>query len=114
MRELGSGKSRLEIAKELGINFVIAPQQSVDDGIQAVRAMLPKCWFDAEKCTQGLEALRQYRAEYDDRLRTFRTRPLHDWTSHAADAFRYGAITKAPSVYEDVEYEYAGDYAWMS
>lgn len=114
VRELGSGKSRLEIAKELGINFVIAPQQSVDDGIQAVRAMLPKCWFDAEKCTQGLEALRQYRAEYDDRLRTFRTRPLHDWTSHAADAFRYGAITKAPSVYEDVEYEYAGDYAWMS
>ena len=96
VRELGSGKSRLEIAQSLGIDFVIAPQQGVDDGIQAVRAMLPKCWFDATKCKQGIEALRQYRADYDDRLRTFRTRPLHDWTSHAADAFRYGAITAAP------------------
>ena len=96
VRELGSGKSRLEIARDLGIRFEIAPQQGVDDGIQAVRAILPKCWFDKQKCSPGIEAMRQYRAEYDDRLRALRTRPLHDWSSHAADAFRYGAITKGP------------------
>lgn len=105
VRELGSGKSRLEIAQSLGIGFDIAPQQSVDDGIQAVRAMIPRCWFDSAKCKQGLESLRQYRAEYDDRLRTFRSRPLHDWSSHAADAFRYGAVSPAPSVYVDDYYE---------
>ena len=110
VRELGSGKSRLEIARSLGITFDIAPQQSVDDGIQAVRALLPKCWFDANTCRQGLEALRQYRAEYDDKLRTFRARPLHDWSSHAADAFRYGAITSPHNQTVDLP---KMDYAWV-
>lgn len=96
VRELGSGKSRREIARSLGIDFAVAPKQSVEDGISAVRAMLPRCWFDKTKCKQGLEALRQYRSDYDDRLRVFRPRPLHDWTSHSADAFRYGAVAKQP------------------
>ena len=98
VRELGSGKSRYEVARELGIKFDIAPKQSVADGINAVRALLPRCWFDAKKTARGLDALRQYRTSYDERLRTFRNTPLHDWTSHAADAFRYGAIT-APVVH---------------
>lgn len=96
VRELGSGKSRLEIARNLGIEFTVAPRQGVDDGIQAVRAILPRCWFDKEKCKQGIEALRQYRSEYDEKLRVYRQKPLHDWCSHAADAFRYGAITSPP------------------
>jgi hypothetical protein len=49
---------------------------------------MPKCWFDAEKCARGIDALELYRAEYDDKLQALRPRPLHDWTSHAADAFR--------------------------
>jgi hypothetical protein len=65
----------------------------VEDGINAVRVMLPKCWFDAAKCARGIDAMKLYRAEYDDRLQTLKPRPVHDWTSHAADAFRYLAMT---------------------
>ena len=59
----------------------------------AVRVFLPKCWFDAEKCARGIDALKLYRAEYDDKLQALRPRPVHDWTSHAADSFRYLALT---------------------
>jgi len=87
-RELGSGKSRIEIARELGIKFEVAPKLRIEDGIEAVRALLPKCYFDRVKCERGVSALKQYRKEWDDKLRVFKDRPLHDWTSHAADGFR--------------------------
>ncbi|HEY8442455.1 MAG TPA: hypothetical protein VIK79_13555 [Xanthobacteraceae bacterium] len=51
------------------------------------------CWFDAKKCARGIDALKLYRAEYDDKLQALRPRPVHDWTSHAADSFRYLAFT---------------------
>ena len=92
VRELGSGRSRLEIAEGLGIRFDVAPNLPVDDGINAVRLLVPRCWFDVERCRAGLEKLRLYRKAYDEKLRTFRDRPVHDYTSHAADAFRYGAV----------------------
>jgi phage terminase large subunit len=92
VRELGSGKSRVEMLQEAGIHPRVLPAMPVDDGIQAARALLPRCWFDGERCARGLEALRQYRCAYDDRLKAFRARPLHDWTSHAADGFRYLAM----------------------
>lgn len=90
VRELGTGRSRIEVAADLGLRFETAPRLPVDDGINAVRTVLPRCWFDAERCKQGLEALRQYRKDFDDRLKAFRDKPRHDWTSHAADAFRTG------------------------
>ena len=93
VRELGTGKSRKETAAGLGIRFGVAPKLPVDEGIDAVRALIPRCWFDEQKCERGIEALRQYRKGWDDRLKVFRDRPLHDWASHAADAFRYGALT---------------------
>ena len=92
VRELGSGKSRVETLQGLGINPRVLPAMPVDDGIQAVRALLPRCRFDAGRCGRGLDALRQYRRGYDERLKAFRGRPLHDWTSHGADAFRYLAM----------------------
>jgi len=93
VRELGSGKSRLETLGALGVtNIEIAPQISLDDGIQATRLSLPNTWFDEAKCGRGLEALRQYRQDWDEKGKTWRSRPLHDWTSHSADAFRYLAI----------------------
>jgi phage terminase large subunit len=93
VRELGTGKTRLETLASLGINnVVIAPQMSLDDGIQATRLTLPMTWFDEKKCGRGLEALRQYRMDWDEKGKTWRSRPLHDWTSHAADAFRYLSI----------------------
>lgn len=92
VRELGSGRARIDTAADLGIRFEIAPNLSVDDGIHAVRMMLPRCWFDAEKCRPGLDALRQYRKDWDERLKVFRSKPLHNWCSHPSDAFRYGAV----------------------
>lgn len=96
VKELGSGRSRVETLRSLGIVPRVLPNQSVDDGINAVRTVLPTCWFDEERCSRGLEALRQYRREYDDKLKAFKNRPLHDWTSHAADAFRYLAMGLRP------------------
>tara|TARA_R110000803_G_C11985015_1_gene321196 strand:- start:2731 stop:3996 length:1266 start_codon:yes stop_codon:yes gene_type:complete len=93
VRELGTGKSRLETLRELGIHVKVAPKLSVEDGINAVRRILSRCWFDKENCAEGLRALRQYRVEYDDTRKTFRKSPLHDWTSHSADAFRYLAVS---------------------
>lgn len=93
-KELGTGKSRLEVLEGLGMrDITIAPQHRVEDGINAVRVMLPRCWFDAEKCARGIDALKLYRAEYDDKLQALKPRPVHDWTSHCADAMRYLAMT---------------------
>ena len=58
---------------------------------------LRNIWFDAEKCERGIDALRQYRREYDEKGMTWRSRPLHDWTSHCADAMRYLAIGYRPT-----------------
>lgn len=95
VKELGTGKSRLEVLDNLGVrNIEIAPRLGVEDGIQAARTLIHKCWFDAEKCERGVEALLQYRRQFDEKLKTWKGRPLHDWTSHGADAFRYLAIGK--------------------
>jgi hypothetical protein len=88
------GKSIQEMAwKALGTgNVRIVSDLSVQDGIQAARSMLKTSWFDAEKTYQGVESLKQYQREYDEDKRAFREKPRHDWTSHAADAFRMLAI----------------------
>ena len=97
VKELGTGKSRLETLDNLGIRPVeIAPKLNVDDGIQAVRSMLDRCWFDEKKCNRGIEALRQYQRDFDEKGRTWRGRPRHDWTSHGADAMRYLAVGYRP------------------
>lgn len=93
VRELGTGKSRYEIAQSLGIKpLTIARSLPVDDGINAVRALIPRCWFDKKKCENGIEALRNYRKEYNEKQKEYKLKPLHDWTSHGADAFRYFAV----------------------
>ena len=91
-RELGTGKSRLEVSQELGIDFEVAPKLEVEHGIESVRNALPYCYFDREKCKLGLDALRQYRKQWDDKNQVFKNKPLHDWCSHASDAFRYGCV----------------------
>lgn len=90
VRELGTGKSRLETAAALGVKFDVAPSLPPADGINAVRLKLPRMWFDAEKCKGGVRALRAYRKVWRSKEETYSDRPLHDWTSHAADALRYG------------------------
>lgn len=92
VRELTTGKSRREVLQSLGIDTRICPNVPIMDGIQAVRMLLPTCWFDKTKCKDGIEALRMYRREWDDKRQEFRLNALHDWTSHYADAFRYFAV----------------------
>ena len=92
VRELGSGRSRLEIAASLGLRWTIVPQVGLQSGIDAVRSLLPRVWFDAEGCKDGIEALRLYRTEYDEDRRVYSNRPLHDWTSDYADSVRVFAV----------------------
>jgi phage terminase large subunit len=94
VRELGSGRSRLEIAQSLGIRFDIAPKLSLEDGIAAARNLLLKCYFDKDKCADGINCLRHYRWDWNQRLDMAKPSPLHDWASHGADAFRYLAVAE--------------------
>jgi hypothetical protein len=101
VREQGSwdsdtlkAKQRIEVmAEQFGASHVkVVKAHSIQDGISAVRQILHRCWFDEARCSAGLEALRQYQSEWDDKKKKFRDEPLHDWTSHPADAFRYLAM----------------------
>jgi hypothetical protein len=113
VRELGTGKSRRETAYDLGLNFRVCPKLPIEDGIHAAQLLLQRCYFDAEKTKKGLEALRQYHRAYDEKKRNFRPSPVHDWSSHAADAFRYLAVgvreirdhQRAPQKYADSNYD---------
>lgn len=91
VREFTSGQARIETAAKLGVKFTVTQKHIVDDGIEAVRNILPKCWFDSKKCEQLLEGLRSYRKEFDSKKQLFTRMPVHDWASHPADAFRYFA-----------------------
>ncbi len=92
VRELGTGRTRVETLTALGRKPRVIPDHKLMDGINAVRETLPHCWFDEHKTEFGLDALRQYRSEYDDKALVFDDKPKHDWTSHSADAFRYLAM----------------------
>jgi len=98
VRELSSGRSRWEVAQGLGITFKIVPRIAkwaggeLEEGIHAARMLLPKCWFDQKRVATGLDALQHYRRDFNARLGEFKATPIHDWSSHAADAFRYLAI----------------------
>lgn len=95
-RELGTGVTRIETLEKLGLrDMVVVPQAEIADGINAVRLMLSRCWFDADRCAKGIEALKQYRREWDGKRQVWRERPRHDWASHGADSFRYGAMARA-------------------
>jgi hypothetical protein len=87
-----AGKSVQQQFLEGGFASKIVPGLSLQDGIQAVRKTLPKCYFDRENCADGINALSLYRREFDEDRKVFRDKPLHDWTSHAADSFRMLAV----------------------
>lgn len=94
VRELGSGKSRKEIAAGLGLKFEepVDPAPSFEDGISAARMLIGQCWFDEQRCAKGIECLRQYRKSFNTRLDEFTGTPVHNWASHGADAFRTLAV----------------------
>ena len=88
------GKSIIEqLSAIIGLgNMRIAPNLSLQDGIQASRVLLKRCWFDAEKTEFGVKCLREYQREYDDERKMLKDKPKHDFTSHGADAFRMLAV----------------------
>lgn len=93
VREFSSGKSRRELAAAHGFHFeepIVGT--SFTDGIDAARSVLRKCWFDEAKCVVGIEALRQYRKQWNQRLNEFTGTPVHNVFSHGADAFRGLAV----------------------
>jgi hypothetical protein len=93
VKELGTGMTRLEKARQLGIKFTVAPNISIVDGIESVRSMLGKVWIDEQKCINLIRALENYRQEFDAKKRIYKQNPLHDWSSHWADGVRYMAVS---------------------
>lgn len=92
VRDLSTGRTRVETLIGLKRKPVLVPDHKLMDGINAVRVSFPRMRFDAERCRLGLDALRQYKTDYDDKKKVFKDTPRHDWTSHAADAARYMAV----------------------
>lgn len=104
---LGSIKSTFN---SLGFWGDVLPNESIEEGIQAARNLLPRCWFDGDKCRRGIECLRQYKRKWDDKLKAFHAEPLHDWASHGADAFRYLAkgLKEPEGKFEPIDYGKSG------
>lgn len=100
VRELGSGLSRLEVARSLGIKFRIAPRQGLEDGIHAVRLTIPRMWFD-KKVDKALERLSMYRRELNAATGEYRTTPVHDASSHCADSMRYLCLSIREQAYDN-------------
>lgn len=118
VREMASGRSRIEVARSLGITFRIAPQVSLEDGIHAARMLLPRCYFDGRRCDAGLEALGSYKRDWNTRISEFKATPVHDWAEHGASAFRYLAVA-LQQPYEArgrqrVQLQAEGPQGWMS
>jgi hypothetical protein len=113
VHEFSTGTTRIQAAAQLGLKFRTVPKHMVEDGIEATRNMLPRCWFNSEKCERGISSLREYCKEYNEDLKVFKSTPLHNWASHGADAFRIGAWgtrtlrkNKARKNREDKSYDY--------
>jgi len=106
-KSLQTGRSTVEqfLSEEFPVR--VAPKLGIQHGIDAARLVLPYCWFDKEFTRDGYEALRAYRRAYDEKRKSFGTKPMHDWASHGSDAFRIMAlvckdrIIKAPKKSED-------------
>jgi len=93
VKEFGSGMTRIEKAKQLGIKFTVAPNISIMDGIESVRSAFSKIWIDEERCATLIRSLENYRQEYDSKRQVYKDVPLHDKHSHAADCMRYMCIS---------------------
>lgn len=93
VKEWGTGMTRIEKAKQLGVNFTLAANISIEDGIEAVRSAFSKIWIDESSCKPLIKALENYRQEYDTKKKVYKSNPLHDYSSHFADSMRYLAVS---------------------
>ena len=90
--EFSSGKTRREVAYQLGIRFKILPKLPLEDGIHSLKMVLPKCWFDIDNTKSLITALRHHHRKFNEKMRMFSNKPIKDWSSHACDAARYMAL----------------------
>jgi hypothetical protein len=90
--DFSNGKTRREVAYQLGVRFKVVPKIPLEDGIHATTMTLPRCWIDTDHCKKLIDALRHYHRKYIDKNRMFRSKPVHDWSSHACDAMRYLSV----------------------
>jgi hypothetical protein len=102
-KSLQTGRSTVEqFAQEFSEdgdpNIKVVPKLDLQDGINAVRKILPSCWFHSSNCYDGIEALRAYRRNYDEINNVYKNTPLHDWASHGSDSFRYLALVSQPGI----------------
>ena len=67
----GLARQRLEVMLDHGLQPVLVPDHKIEDGVNATRVTLPRVWFDAAKCAKGIDALREYKREWDEKKRTF-------------------------------------------
>jgi len=88
VREYSTGYSRIDTARKLGLNFVAVPKVEIIPGIDAVRSLMPRCWFDKDKCKIGISRLENYRMEWNSKFASWGSRPLHDENSHGSDSMR--------------------------
>lgn len=109
--EQGTGVTKLETAKKLGITFEIVPNIGVDNGINAGKLLCSRLWVDEKRCERWLDAIAQYKQEWDEKRNMFKEEPYHDWTSHAADVHRYAAVVEQrmsneePKIYKQTAWE---------
>ena len=99
--EYSSGKTRREVAYQHGIKFRVAPKTLLEDGIHAVKMILPRCKIDVDKCKSLIDALRHYHRKYIEKDRVFKTKPVHDWSSHFSDSMRILATGFEESKYQN-------------
>ena len=111
VRELGSGRSRLETAASLGIRFNVVPNIGLEDGINAARLNFNRMWFDSVKCFQLIESLTRYRWDQNEKTGMLKPRPVHDEHSHSADAFRYMAVGIQEQ--KQSKKSFSGAISWM-
>lgn len=109
-KEQTTGKTRLEGARKLGINFEVVPKMGLDDGINAGRVAFSRLHINKAPCEDFTEAVRQYRKDWDEKNMCYKPYPLHDWTSHAADMYRYAAISENDMVAEDENFWQQPEY----
>lgn len=96
VRNMGEdARTRLEVAKSVGIKFTPVKRVGMkEEGHEAIRSILSRCWFDEVNCKRGINALKGYKKDWNEKMMVYEDHPVHDWTSHGTDAFQTGALTK--------------------
>ena len=92
VEEMSTKVSRWDTASEHGIDFVVVPKLPIADGVEAVRQVLPRCWFDQMHCEDGVKALKHYHKTYDKKAEVYSEGPAKSWANHGSDAFRYMSV----------------------